>query len=140
MSDSKCDAPCIINVASGFYLVLCGGDLGHNGDHSYEIPDTNDTVIATVEWSYTGTTSEDANGISYAPPMSTRCNSLVRTKRLPKLDSRDAGVNYYQPVLSLARSDGCYANFVCEKNPEHNEGHMRSGIFGPLGMKWRITW
>ncbi|MFA5998055.1 MAG: hypothetical protein WC814_01555 [Candidatus Paceibacterota bacterium] len=43
-------------------------------------------------------------------------------------------------VLSVEVGTGPSTGFCCEKPPGHDEGHERSGIFGPFGIKWQIVW
>ena len=141
---SKCGAPCIFNTSIGFRLVFCGKDRGHEGNHSCEIPDHSQTPYegtqGTVHWSYTGNTAGET-GVSSAGSVHQRCGSWVHSQEPLKLESgRKEDPGFHDPLFRLLAPDGHRSAFCCEKKPGHDGAHTRSGIFSPLGMKWRITW
>ena len=135
-----CKAPCVINASGGFQIVFCNDKFGHEGDHSFMTNKnksfrgfrcTNDVIIT---WSYLGHTAECDN---YAPPMNKRCQNWCRPTQAELL-SPDSFEWY---AVSHAKTTPSTIGFCCEKQPEHEEkGHLRSGIFGPLGVKWKIEW
>jgi hypothetical protein len=137
---SKCNVPCIVNVSQGFRLVFCGESAGHSGDHSLTIQNTPAGFKARVQWSYSGKTAHGV-GASPAAAIRNRCDSWAHTAQTLKLEPsqvKDPGM--FDPLFLVMEPDGHPTGFCCEKRPDHEGEHARSGVFGPLGITWRITW
>lgn len=131
---SCCNAPCIINASQDFSLVFCQKDPGHLDEHSCEIQDHYTKSPITVSWSYIGR-AED--GDNWAPSMTERCKTWAHISSMTTLTS-DCLVWSYSARPHAIRENSS-VGFCCEETSPH-EKHMRSGIYGPLGIKWRIEW
>jgi len=139
MSDSECNAPCVINVAMGFYLVFCDGEYGHNGEHFHRIPSVQ--LDAVAKWSYHGYGDDSVGGVSPPSMVTDRCQTWVRTKELARLERNPrAQCDFSQPLVIFLESNGDTTAFCCEKKPGHDGEHVRRGVFSPLSVVWSVTW
>ncbi|MFZ3043790.1 MAG: hypothetical protein WA058_01640 [Minisyncoccia bacterium] len=140
MSTKKCNAPCIINASSGFHLVFCEGEPSHTGDHSLKIKDEDKNAEVVISWSYLGD-GEGFGHVSYAPPLNgKRCENWSHIPRPPKLRPGSAEWQHSQYLLYIANPGSGNLGFCCEKDSPHDGEHVRSGVFGPLGITWEIVW
>jgi hypothetical protein len=137
----KCGAPCIINASSGFHLVFCEKEPDHIGDHSINMKDSLTVIDTRISWKYLGETDRGESGISYAPPLNDeRCDGQLHIPQLPKLKPGSDKWQHDQHLVCLITPGAGDTGFCCEKQSKHDGEHIRSGTFGPLGMKWKITW
>lgn len=139
---SKCNAPCIINTAIGFQLVLCEQEHSHDGNHTSQMRGSKERLIgskeATVSWTYTGQPCD--GGESGAPSLHERCDSWTRVNQPRQLAPGILEPMYRMSLMTVTEATAAITGFCCEKSPGHEGGHMRSGVFGPEGIKWAIEW
>jgi len=127
-----------MNTASGYFVVFCGKEEGHNDQHSFEIKDRHDDTVGAVNWRYLGKTGASDN---YAKPLSERCTKWIHLAPLPKLTPDTYKFKHGQQLLIVVGPENePSTGFCCGKSPEHDGTHARCGKFDPLGMKWEIVW
>lgn len=134
----RCNAPCIINASGAFHIAFCTEKHGHTGEHSLKTKDTSAGFDVTISWNYRGQVESVDN---WAPSLSGRCQTWVQISPVEKMTSECMQWVYGDspfPVRDICKDP--IVGFCCEKAPCEHTGHKRSGIFGPLGVKWRIEW
>ena len=136
MNKTCCNAPCIINATMSFHLVFCGKDAGHADGHSFETKDRLNGSKIVIGWRYLGC-AEAGENISYAPSLNERCEKWAHLTHTVELLR---GPLKLFPEQSLLRLSSNEVGYCCEKKPGHDGQHIRSGIFGPLGISWNISW
>ena len=140
---SKCNAPSIINTLIGFQLVFCEKEHGHKGDHTLKMSDGEerpaDPKETIVSWNYLGQPANDT-AVNKSSGPHERCNSWTRVKLPPQLAPGVLEPMYKMSLMTVTESSIATTGFSCEKSPGHEDGHKRSGIFGPLGIAWEIEW
>ncbi|MCX6786466.1 MAG: hypothetical protein NTU85_01445 [Candidatus Kaiserbacteria bacterium] len=138
MGTDACDAPCIVNTAEGFSPVFCQKELGHVGEHSFNMLDQSGKEV-TVEWNYLGQVTE-VGDFELPPMLDQRCKDWAHIPLfkgfLPTPEKRQWGPN----LMLFSVLQKLKASFCCGKTPGHDGPHIRSGVFGPLGIKWEIKW
>ena len=143
MSKKKtCNAPCVINASDGFHLGSCEEEVVHDGDHSFHRKDFSSGKDVCISWNYLNTGITGTAGISHAPTMNgQRCDEWTHVPSFPKLRPGSDATRYDQRLLSVVEPEkNVHIGFCCEKTHEHDGEHVRSGVFGPLGINWKITW
>lgn len=137
MTEPKlCNTPCIINASSGYHLVFCQEKHGHDGDHVYRTKAQHTERGVVVSWFNAG--NSGYGHISSAPSMTNRCREWVHVQNLLKFHQGHADPMGNPSLLHITIAET--SSFCCEKNPGHDGEHMRSGLFRPLGIQWKIVW
>lgn len=93
---------------------------------------------ATVSWMYIGQPCD--GGMSGAPALQVRCDSWARVSQPPQLAPGVLEPMYRMSLMTITESTGAMTGFCCEKSQGHEGGHLRSGIFAPLSIVWKIEW
>lgn len=133
---TKCNAPCIINTAIGFQLVLCEAEHDHGGNrHFATLVGDKKTVVS---WAYLGQPCD--GGTSVTLPLHQRCDSSTQVAQPPQLAPGILEPMYRMSLMTITEAPAATTGFCCEKAPGHRGHHMRSGMFDPLGMRWVIQW
>ncbi len=134
-----CNAPCIINTASGFHLVFCEGDAGHSGYHFRKIKDRHTGVEGAIGWDYLSVPSESESDV---PSLSgsKRCMEWMHLLPLPKIVPGSLEPRRDQTLINVVSENFSSTGFCCGKELGHDGQHARSGLFGPLAINWEIVW
>ena len=135
MFTNKCNAPCVINTAIGFQLVLCEKEHSHMESHSVELKGNKETIVS---WVYIGQPTD--GGVSGTPALHEHCDSSTRVKLPPQLAPGVLEPMYKMSLMTVTESPTATTGFNCEREHGHKGCHMRSGVFGPLGIAWKIEW
>lgn len=130
----NCRVPCVVNTTAGFCLIFCEKNHGHEGEHYFKTR-TLENMEVIFSWSYTG---ESGAGDSYAPPQYNHCTVWAHVTPLLKLVPGHFEPTSKQSLVDITGPN--YTSFCCELNPNHGGKHVRSDTFGPMGIKWEITW
>lgn len=143
--ETRCCAPCIVNVSRKFYVTFCERPLGHAGIHSVVHHSKNSAgergMDVVISWKYLGTVKEGKND----PPTNHdhRCEtSTLVNPPLPMLEpGAGAKEDFARTLVRPIPPDLDPSWFMCELHRGHEgDEHMRTGTFAPLGIQWIVKW